>query len=120
MKIIKSGEYNLLKKMAERQDNYISEIRQLIQMNDRLKLEIYKKENEIFEKEILRKKLAGRIGGMKKNINKLEKQIEWLRIQNAILIKREEKHGQISKKQRRVSKGYRAYKKFGKHISKEQ
>ena len=61
---IRKTDYELMKKMVERQDNYVNQIMDLSKELNKVKDELMKKEEQ-------RRKLAGKIGGMKKYINKL-------------------------------------------------
>lgn len=62
---IRKTDYELMKKMVERQDNYVKQI-----------MDLTKELNEVKEKllhtEEQRRKLAGKIGGLQKFINRLE------------------------------------------------
>ena len=62
---IRKNDYELMKKMVERQDNYVKQIMDLSK-------ELNKVKEELMQKEEQRRKLAGKIGGMKKYINRLE------------------------------------------------
>lgn len=62
---IRKNDYELMKKMVERQDNYVKQIMELSK-------ELNKVKEELMQKEEQRRKLAGKIGGMKKYINRLE------------------------------------------------
>lgn len=62
---IRKTDYELMKKMVERQDNYAKQILDLIKELDKTKEQLLKKEEQ-------RRKLASRIGGLKKHISRLE------------------------------------------------
>lgn len=62
---IRKNDYELMKKMVERQDNYVKQI-----MN--LSKELNEVKEELMQKEEQRRKLAGKIGGLKKHINRLQ------------------------------------------------
>lgn len=62
---IRKTDYELMKKMVERQDNYVKQIMDLTKELNEIKEEITQKEEQ-------RRKLAGKIGGMKKYINRLK------------------------------------------------
>lgn len=61
---IRKTDYELMKKMVERQDNYARQIMDLTKELNELKELLFLKEEQ-------RRKLAGKIGGMKKHINRL-------------------------------------------------
>lgn len=62
---IRKTDYELMKKMVERQDNYVKQIMDLTKELNEIKEEIIQKEEQ-------RRKLAGKIGGLKKHINRLQ------------------------------------------------
>ena len=62
---IRKNDYELMKKMVERQDNYVKQIMDLSK-------ELNEVKEELMQKEEQRRKLAGKIGGMKKHINRLQ------------------------------------------------
>lgn len=62
---IRKNDYELMKKMVERQDNYVKQIMDLSK-------ELNKIKEELMQKEEQRRKLAGKIGGLKKHINRLQ------------------------------------------------
>lgn len=62
---VRKTDYELMKKMAERQDNYVKQIMDLSK-------ELNEVKEELMQKEEQRRKLAGKIGGMKKYINRLQ------------------------------------------------
>ena len=62
---IRKNDYELMKKMVERQDNYVKQIMDLSK-------ELNEVKEELIQKEEQRRKLAGKIGGMKKYINRLK------------------------------------------------
>lgn len=62
---IRKNDYELMKKMVERQDNYVKQIMDLSKELNEVKKELEYKEEQ-------RRKLAGKIGGMKKYINRLK------------------------------------------------
>lgn len=62
---IRKTDYELMKKMVERQDNYARQIMDLTKELNELKELLFLKEEQ-------RRKLAGKIGGMKKHINRLK------------------------------------------------
>lgn len=62
---VRKTDYELMKKMVERQDNYVKQIMELSK-------ELNEAKEELMQKEEQRRKLAGKIGGMKKYINRLQ------------------------------------------------
>lgn len=62
---IRKTDYQLMKNIIERQEKYITQIRKQNKEIEELKYTIK-------EKEFIRKKLAGKIGGMQKYINRLK------------------------------------------------
>ena len=62
---IRKNDYELMKKMVERQDNYVKQIMDLSK-------ELNEVKEELMQKEEQRRKLAGKIGGMQTHINRLE------------------------------------------------
>lgn len=62
---IRKNDYELMKKMVERQDNYVKQIMDLSK-------ELNEVKEELMQKEEQRRKLAGKIGGLKKHINRLQ------------------------------------------------
>jgi hypothetical protein len=62
---VRKTDYELMKKMVERQDNYVKQIMDLSKELNKIKEELIIKEEQ-------RRKLAGKIGGMKKYINRLK------------------------------------------------
>lgn len=62
---IRKTDYELMKKIAERQDNFTTQI-----MNQNKEIERLNEELSIIKEK--NKKLIGKIGGMKKHINRLE------------------------------------------------
>lgn len=62
---IRKTDYELMKKMVERQDNYAKQILDLIK-------ELNKTKEQLFKKEEQRRRLASRIGGLKRHISRLE------------------------------------------------
>lgn len=62
---IRKTDYELMKKIAERQDNFATQI-----MNQNKEIECLNEELSLLKEK--NKKLAGKIGGMKKHINRLE------------------------------------------------
>ena len=62
---VRKTDYELMKKMVERQDNYVKQIMDLSK-------ELNETKEELMQKEEQRRKLAGKIGGMKKYINRLK------------------------------------------------
>ena len=62
---VRKTDYELMKKMVERQDNYVKQIMELSK-------ELNEVKEELMQKEEQRRKLAGKIGGMKKYINRLQ------------------------------------------------
>ena len=62
---IRKNDCELMKKMVERQDNYVKQIMDLSK-------ELNEVKEELMQKEEQRRKLAGKIGGLKKHINRLQ------------------------------------------------
>lgn len=70
---VRKTDYDLMKKMIERQDNFSIQIIQQTQQIDTLKnqIELLTKENK--KKEFSRRKSVGKTGGLTKQVNKLER-----------------------------------------------
>lgn len=62
---IKTGEYNYMKEVINRIDKFLT---QITQSNKRIK----DLEEQLINKEKQRRKLAGKVGGMQKEMNKLK------------------------------------------------
>ena len=105
-KLIKQGEYNLLKRMSERQDNYIEQIRQLHKLVEKheediknIEFKISEKDVEIELKEHARRKIAGKVGGMQASLNNKDKKIDTLKeLNNSIQQDLKDTEKELSKK----------------------
>lgn len=84
---IKKAEYDLMKKMVERQDNFSTQIIKQTKEIDFLKTQLEKKEIE-------RKHYSGKCGGLTKQVNKLTKKINLLLNENDRLSKIIDKMGE--------------------------
>lgn len=62
---VRKTDYELMKKMVERQDNYTKQIMNLTK-------ELNEVKEKLLHKEEQRRKLAGKIGGLQKFINRLQ------------------------------------------------
>lgn len=72
---IKKAEYDLMKKMVERQDNFTTQIMNQTKEIDFLKNELEREQNN-------RKHYSGKCGGLTKQVNKLTKKINALLDEN--------------------------------------
>ena len=69
--ILNRNDYELMKKMVDRQDNYIKQIKMSNEEIDKLK-------NKLAEKEKARRKVAGKVGGLTGHLNYEKKQNKML------------------------------------------
>lgn len=83
LKIVDKERYELLEKMVQRQDNYIEQIKIRNKELEELAINNSKLSNLIEEKDLIIKKLRGRIGGLTKSNN--------IKINDNVLLKNQTK-----------------------------